>query len=224
MKNRVTILATLALLGWSLGVALLFREYGQSDSGAAPLSGMHEEPVEPEHDHATDEGPPVIKLADLVDFDSATVSRIEPHFHVLNAALVTLVELHQRFLSTPDPDRRRYASISSVTFHQTADKHEQMIEALLTPELRARFHQYMLQREAEVGLHPDPAWHVHGSRDSKDPVPLFRHPETRKSDTLTTSREDTSTSMTSSPSGQDGANRFRNRSPGQIRIGGRHLL
>lgn len=176
MRTRLAvILAAAAIIGWAVAIYAVFASYSRDRSSSGWSHGVEQEAP---HEHATEEGPPVIKLSDLpsIGFDSATIARIEPNFHVLNAALVTLVELHEKYKSAADPAARN-AQASSVIFHQTADRHEQKIESLLAEDLRTGFHAYMLRKEAEVGLHPDSAWHVHGSPESRNPLPLYRHPE-----------------------------------------------
>jgi hypothetical protein len=166
MRTRsLLVLSTVALLGWAGLVWKLFEEYDRPHDDGARL----EQYEEAQHEHATEEGPPVIKLAELpaVGFDSAMLARIEPHFHVLNAALVTLVELNERFEHSKSSENEVFLA-SAVTFHQTAQRHERMIEAILDDRLRTAFHKYLLSREAAAGLQPDPAQHVHPSAESRN--------------------------------------------------------
>lgn len=66
-------------------------------------------------------------LSDLSElgFDEFVVHDIEPNFHVLNAALVTLVELHAQFDAETAPERKRGIESKAGVFHITADMHEE---------------------------------------------------------------------------------------------------
>lgn len=167
MKTRsLLILSAVALLGWAGLVWKLFEGYDRPHDDTPSLEQFEE----PRHEHATNEGPPVIKLAELpsLGFDSLTIARIEPHFHVLNAALVTLVELQDRFKTSKSSENDVFVA-SALTFHQTAERHERMIEALLTDRLRSEFLRYVLRREAGAGLQPDPRRHDHASAEERTP-------------------------------------------------------
>ncbi|MGH7449079.1 MAG: hypothetical protein ACRELT_16015 [Longimicrobiales bacterium] len=150
-------IAAAGMLGWALLVIFMFD----------PPDWLTSEPprqtVHPVYEPATIEGPPVIVLRHLRErgFDGVTLEQIEPHFHVLNAALVTIVELKEKYeAATFDVLRSRLRG-EAVYFHTTADKHEEQIERLLPEDLSERFHAYIREREAAAGLHQDTVWHRH---------------------------------------------------------------
>jgi hypothetical protein len=120
----------------------------------------------------------VITLQQLAaqGFDAAALEEVEPHVHVLNAALVTIVELKNAYDgATYEPSRQRLRS-EAVHFHTTADMHEEQIERILPDELRERFHTYVREREAAVGLHEDTAWHAHDDPAHRGVSPGFETP------------------------------------------------
>ena len=161
MNNRTALLvALLGMVGWAIAVWLLF---GDSSDKLRLGSSYHPQPANETADHTTAEGPPLIRLVDLpaLGFDDATIQRIEPHFHVLNAALVTLVELHEQYDTATTADIRRHLQSEAVSFHMTADRHEESIEGALPARLVAPFHDYMRRRERAAGLPEDAEWHLH---------------------------------------------------------------
>jgi len=163
--------AAFGLLGWAVAVVMVFAS---SEWSELKSNG----PWHSRHEPATMEGPPVIILRHLSDrgFDPASIRAIEPHFHVLNAALVTIVELKQAYeMSSSESDRDRRLG-EAVHFHTTADRHEELIENLLTPQLRERFHGYVREREAEAGLHADTPWHKHEDPAHRGISPGFETP------------------------------------------------
>ena len=160
MRDRTAILIVLAgLAGWVVAVWILFA--GESRSSFS--SDSHVQPFHQTAEHATAEGPPVIRLADLppLGFENASVQRIEPHFDVLNAALVTLVELHEQYDTASTASIRQHLQSEAIAFHITADRHEESIEAVLPPALVSPFHNYMRTRERAAGLPEDAEWHLH---------------------------------------------------------------
>jgi hypothetical protein len=114
---------------------------------------------------ATSEGPPVIVLNELQKrgLDEASAELIEPHFHVLNAALVTMVELQEKYDAADSIARRQY-NATAIPFHITADLHQRVIIGLLPMPQETIFDHYVQERKRVVGLHD---WHV----DHTQPTP-----------------------------------------------------
>lgn len=161
--------AAAGLLGWALLVIFMFDPPDWLTREPRP------QPLHSTHEPATIEGPPVIVLRHLRErgFDAATLEQIKPHFHVLNAALVTIVELKESYdAATYEPARDRLRG-EAVYFHTTADKHEEQIERLLPDELRERFHAYVREREPAAGLHTDTIWHRHDDPAHRGVSPGF---------------------------------------------------
>lgn len=138
----------------------------------------------PQYDPPIREGPAVIEIRHLESrgFDSATLDLIEPHLHVLNAALVTIVELKTEYDTARSVPQRERLRVAAVHFHTTADRHEEQIERLLNEELRARFHEYVREREAAAGLHQDSVWHRHDEPAHRGVSPGFETPRRIHSD------------------------------------------
>jgi hypothetical protein len=176
---RLGLLAAAGMFGWALLVIVLFSPPEWLDRTPEPT--RTHAPYEP----ATREGPPVIVLRHLESrgFDSATLDLIEPHFHVLNAALVTIVELKAEYDATDFAPQRSRLVADAVHFHNTADRHEEQIERLLGDELRARFHGYVREREAAAGLHQDTVWHRHEDPAHRGVSPGFDTPPHTHGDT-----------------------------------------
>ena len=108
---------------------------------------------------ATVEGPPVIVLKELEKrgLDEKSAENIEPHFHVLNAALVTMVELQARYVLA-DAEQQKALNAEAVPFHATADRHQRAILELLPMPQETIFDNYVAERKRVVGLndwHPD---------------------------------------------------------------------
>lgn len=166
------LLAVGATLGWALLIIFMFSPPAWMSGPREPLR------THPAYEPATREGPPVIVLRSLEGrgFDSATLDLIEPHFHVLNAALVTIVELKALYDAATDAPLRNRLRTDAVHFHTTADRHEEEIERLLGDDLRARFHEYVREREAAVGLHQDTLWHRHDDPAHRGVSPGFETP------------------------------------------------
>jgi alkylhydroperoxidase family enzyme len=169
---RMGLIAATGMLGWALLVMIMFSPPGWLNR--TPERTTTHAPYEP----ATREGPPVIVLRHLESrgFDSTALDLIEPHFHVLNAALVTIVELKAEYDAADLNSRRTRLRIDAVHFHTTADRHEEQIERLLGDELRARFHGYVREREAAAGLHQDTVWHRHEDPAHRGVSPGFDTP------------------------------------------------
>ncbi len=169
---RLLLLAVGATLGWALLIIFMFSPPAWMSGPREPLR------THPAYEPATREGPPVIVLRSLEGrgFDSATLDLIEPHFHVLNAALVTIVELKALYDAATDAPLRNRLRTDAVHFHTTADRHEEEIERLLGDDLRARFHEYVREREAAVGLHQDTLWHRHDDPAHRGVSPGFETP------------------------------------------------
>src|SRR5690606_27817751 len=66
---------------------------------------------------------PVIQIEDLgaLGFDTTTIYELEPHFAVLNDALVTLAELKRSYDAAPADSTRARLNAYAVSFHITAD-------------------------------------------------------------------------------------------------------
>ena len=177
---RLGLLVGGAMLGWALLVTFMFSPPGWVTRTPEPLS-THA-PYEP----ATREGPPVIVLRHLESrgFDSDTLDMIEPHFHVLNAALVTIVELNADYDAVDNAPQRDRLRNDAVHFHTTADRHEEQIERLLSDELRERFHEYVREREAAAGLHQDTVWHRHDDPAHRGVSPGFETPRRMHDDSV----------------------------------------
>lgn len=113
---------------------------------------------------ATKEGPPVIVLAELEKrgLDSTTAEVIEPHFHVLNAALVTLVELQEDY-DAATLKQQRALNAQAVPFHLTADRHQREILALLPMPQETIFDNYVEERKLISGLRD---WHTQHTEEN----------------------------------------------------------
>jgi hypothetical protein len=119
----------------------------------------------------TSDLPPVIRLEDLVPlgFDTTTLYLIEPSFHLLNGALVTLAELKQSYDRSTDSAERTRLNRYAVPFHITADTHQRAILTQLTPPTDSVFDRYVEGRKRAVGLTD---WHV----DHRRPRPATELP------------------------------------------------
>ena len=106
---------------------------------------------------ATHEGPPVIVLSELEKrgLDSESAELIEPHFHVLNAALVTLVELQAKYDSAA-PGQQLDLNARAFPFHTTADRHQREIMIILPMPQESIFDNYVQERKRVAGLRD---WH-----------------------------------------------------------------
>jgi hypothetical protein len=167
--HNILLITALCAIGWVAVVLLVFSPPDWLTPDPPPA------PAHPPYEPATVEGPPVISLRHLANrgFDAATLDLIEPHFQVLNAALVTIVELKGAYdTATYQPLRQRLRS-EAVYFHTTADTHEERIERLLPEDLGQRFHAYVREREAAAGLHQDTVWHRHENPEHRGVSPGF---------------------------------------------------
>lgn len=169
---RLGALATSAVLGWALLIIFMFSPPEWLSQESEPLT------THPWYEPETREGPPVILLRDLEGrgFDKSTLALVEPHFHVLNAALVTIVELKSEYDASGFAPQRTRLRTDAVHFHTTADRHEEQIERLLNEKHRARFHEYVREREAAAGLHQDTLWHRHDDPAHRGVSPGFDTP------------------------------------------------
>ena len=147
-----------AVAGWGVAVVLAIAPPQLGTFGAGRPTASHDI-------HHGDETPavPIIELKDLVNVGirPGVIRMIEPHFYVLNAALVKLVGAHAEYDSATSPSARTAIAQKATTFHATAHRHEEQIEQVLTPGERVRFHTYIRDREIGAGLPRDSAWHVH---------------------------------------------------------------
>jgi hypothetical protein len=173
---RLGALAVSAVLGWALLIFFMFSPPDWLSREPEPLTSH------PRYEPASREGPPVILMRNLESrgFDSATLALVEPHFHVLNAALVTIVELKAEYDAANVGTQRTRLRADAVHFHNTADRHEEQIELLLNDDLRARFHEYVRKRESAVGLHQDTVWHQHDDPAHRGVSPGFDTPHTHR--------------------------------------------
>ncbi len=164
-------ISVLGIVGWALFVIVMFRDWSQGPSGSLDRDRVHE------REQATEEGPPVIKLGDLaaLGFSESLVRHIEPYFHVLNAALVTLVELHAQFDAESTAEGKRTIEGRAGVFHVTADMHEQRIESALPDPLKAEFHAYMRRKETAAGLPNEERWHLHEQDPKSRRLPKLEH-------------------------------------------------
>jgi hypothetical protein len=99
--------------------------------------------------------PPVITPEEVIrrtGVDSLTAGRLTPRVPALNAALVRLAELHRAHDSARVVDAKHQIDRQAYTIHLEADTYENDIHALLTEEQHRRFHAYLAERAAAVGL------------------------------------------------------------------------
>ena len=150
MNRLVTLVVVVAVL-----VLMAFFVYAYRANRNRPSFGRDTAHLS-EYDErmgATAEGPPVIVLSELQQrgLDSASAELIEPHFHVLNAALVTLLELQAEYDSTTPP-KQRALNARAIPFHVTADRHQREIINLLPMPQESIFDNYVEARKRLVGL------------------------------------------------------------------------
>ena len=120
--------------------------------------------------------PPVIVVADLIPlgFDSATLYQIEPHFALLNTALVALADLKRSYDVSSDETERNRLNAYAVPFHLTADNQQRVILRSLQPPLDSAFDKYVETRKRAVGLQD---WHAdHREMDNPRELPGLRPP------------------------------------------------
>jgi hypothetical protein len=166
------------VLGWALLIIFMFSPPEWLSRAPEPVTNH------PRYEPATREGPPIVLLRHLESrgFESATLALVEPHLYVLNAALVTIVALKAEYDAVTVGPQRTRLRVDAVHFHNTADRHEEQIERLLNDELRARFHEYVREREAAAGLHQDTVWHQHDDPAHRGVSPGFDTPAHTHSD------------------------------------------
>lgn len=172
MKDRTKILlSAFSLLGWGVAATFLISGTGprlnlfnrDGDRGAVSLSRPGRAAID------QPEGPPVLELKDLAGLGLAfsDVRAVESHVEVLNAALVSLVELHSEYDASTNAAARDSIQRKSILFHKTADEHEEQIERILRDDQREGFHNLVRERERIAGLPDDAAWHAHQVRGHK---------------------------------------------------------
>ena len=99
--------------------------------------------------------PPVIELEEVIrrtQVDAATAAQLTPRVAALNAALVRLVDLHRAHDSAQVLDAKRRIDAQAYTIHLEADTYENDIHGILTEDQHRRFHEYLEERAAAVGL------------------------------------------------------------------------
>jgi hypothetical protein len=172
MKDRTKILlSAFSLLGWGLAATFMVSGGGprlklfERDGGNREVSLSRTGRVAVDQP----EGPPVLELKDLSGLGLAysDVRAVESHVEVLNAALVSLVELHNEYDASTNVAVRDSIQRKSTLFHKTADEHEEQIERMLKEEQRDGFHNLVRERERFAGLPDDAAWHAHQVRGHK---------------------------------------------------------
>jgi hypothetical protein len=111
---------------------------------------------------AASDGPPVIVMNELQKrgLDEESAELVEPHFHVLNAALVTMVELLDKYNAADSAGRLQY-NANAIPFHITADLHQRAIIALLPMPQETIFDNYVQERKRIAGLRD---WHIDHTR------------------------------------------------------------
>lgn len=148
------ILPILLLLGCSDSEPQAAEEHGMGEEHDALMAQDAE--AEFERRLAAAEGkPPVLELDDIIrevgpaPSDPAALAR---PIAALNASLLRLVELHAAHDAATSADSRRAIDAEAYALHLEADRYEAEIDRLLTPEQHARFHSYLEERAAAVGL------------------------------------------------------------------------
>lgn len=135
-------------------------------SGCVDKKPVIPEEMPPDPILETRDLPPAILLDDLVPlgFDTTTLYAIEPHFHLLNGALITLAELKMSYDSSTDANHRASLNAYAVPFHLTADTHQRAILNRLRPPLDSVFDRYVENRKRAVGIVD---WHVNHRADPR---------------------------------------------------------
>ena len=150
MNRLVTLIVVVAVLVLMAFFVYAYRANRHRPSFARDTAHISEYD---ERMGATNEGPPLIVLSELQKrgLDSARAAMIEPHFHVLNAALVTLLELQAEYDSTTPP-KQRALNARAIPFHVTADRHQREIINLLPMPQESIFDNYVQERKQLAGL------------------------------------------------------------------------
>ena len=102
---------------------------------------------------------PVIRIEDLgpLGFDTTTIYELEPHFAVVNNALVTLAELKRSYDAAPSDSVRARLNAYAVSFHITADNHQRSMLLMLPTPRDSVLDRYIEDRKREAGLAD---WHI----------------------------------------------------------------
>lgn len=101
----------------------------------------------------------VAEVGERLALNPAVRDRAAPHIEALNAALVRLAELHREYDGAPSDELRRAINARAQPLHIEADMHENALHGILSLEQQQRFHAYLAERLAVVGL---PADESHG--------------------------------------------------------------
>ena len=160
MRRLGIVLLVAAAIGIVVAFVYAFRENRREvGSGRVPHPSEYDERM-----RATVEGPPVIVLSELEKrgLDEKIAEVIEPHFHVLNAALVTLVELQEKY-DAATPKQQRGLNARAVPFHITADRHQREIIGLLPMPQESIFDNYVQERKKISGLRD---WHTQHTEEN----------------------------------------------------------
>lgn len=99
--------------------------------------------------------PPVLDAEEVIrrtGVDSTTATPLTARVAALNAALVRLVELHRSRDAAEGSDAQRQIDVDAYAIHLEADRYEDDIHRLLNEEQHRRFHAYLVERAAAVGL------------------------------------------------------------------------
>lgn len=123
--------------------------------------------------------PPVIELEEVIrrtQIDSATAAQLTPRVAALNAALVRLVDLHRAHDSAQVVDAKHQIDAQAYAIHLEADTYENDIHGILTEDQHRRFHEYLEERAAAVGLPLDDS---HGAPGvgTMGGIPSVGHPD-----------------------------------------------
>jgi predicted lipoprotein len=98
---------------------------------------------------------PVPELEEVIrrtQADPKTAARLTPQVAALNAALVRLVDLHRAHDSAQTVDSKHQIDAQAYAIHLEADTYEDDIHRVLTEDQHRRFHEYLEERAAAVGL------------------------------------------------------------------------
>ena len=138
--------------------------------GASSCS-REERPLRPDHIDAheiieTKDLTPVIRIEDLgpLGFDTTTIYELEPHFSVLNDALVTLAELKRSYDVAPSDSLRARLNAYAVSFHISADIHQRSMLLMLPAPRASVLDRYIEDRKRQAGLAD---WHIDHRQDAR---------------------------------------------------------
>lgn len=107
---------------------------------------------------------PVIRIEDLgpLGLDTTTIYELEPHFSVLNDALVTLAELKRSYDAAATDSMRTRLNAYAVSFHITADFHQRAMLLIVPAPRDSVLDRYIEDRKREAGLAD---WHIDHRED-----------------------------------------------------------